>query len=145
MKRKLIYAALLTGILLIGFAIGFLVSGRMIKSRVDHLRSYYTTNGFNNQLMRVINPTPEQSDEIEPILEKYAKMNHDLLMDFKEEQHDLFLELKDELEPLLNDTQIERLQNLPRERFLKNQRESMPERKHRNSARRHRQYRQTEQ
>ncbi len=145
MKRKLIYAALLTGILLIGFAIGFLVSGRMIKSRVDHLRNYYTPNGFNSQLIRVIRPTPEQSDEIQPILEKYAEMNHDLMMDYKEEQHELFLELKDELEPLLNETQIERLQNLPRERFLKNQRESTRERKHRNSARRQRQHRQTEQ
>jgi len=144
MKRKLIYAALLTGMLLIGFAIGFLVSGRMIKSRVDHLRSYYTPNGFNSQLIRVIRPTPEQADEIQPILAKYAEMNHDLMMDYKEEQQELFQKLKDELEPLLNDAQIERLQNLPRERFLKNQRESMPERKHRNSARRQRQHRQTE-
>lgn len=132
MKRKISFAALLIVTLFIGFAIGFLVSGRMISSKVQDMRSFYTPSGFNSQLIRILHPTPEQLKMVEPILDKYAKLNHDLLLDSKSDQHDLFNEMKEEIEPFLDADQIEKLNNLPKNRFLKNQQEPANNRKHRN-------------
>jgi len=135
MNRKMRNAIFLVITLIIGFAIGFLVSGRMIKSKVEDMRSYNTTMGFHHHLLRVIDPSPEQLNELEPILKKYAELNHDLLFDYKSDQHDLFLELQDELEPLLNADQNERISRWPKNRFFKNQQPPTDDRRHRNGPR----------
>lgn len=136
MKRKISYALLLTGILLIGFVIGFLVSGRMIKSKVDDMRSYYTPTGFNHHIVRVLHPTDEQLETIKPILLKYAELNEEMMWECKQSQRQLFLEMNEELKPWLDDDQINRLKRLPTERFLKNrQEESTTDRKYKNRTR----------
>ncbi len=137
MKRNLSYILLMTGLLLIGFAIGFLVSGRMIKSKVEDMRSYYTPNGFNRHVIRVLDPTDEQLQNINPILIKYAQLNEEMMSDCKNSQRELFLELNEELKPWLSEKQMERLSLMPQERFLKNQ-SNVPSdnRKHRNGIRR---------
>lgn len=118
MKRKITYTALLLVTLSIGFIIGFLVNGRLVRSKVQDLHNYYTPAGFHRQLFRTIEPTPEQIDQIKPILNQYAAKNSELLVEFKHNQYDLYEELIEELEPYLTEQQIERLQEMPRTRNL---------------------------
>ena len=109
MKTKLKYSLILVTTLVIGMIIGFLISGRMISTRVDQMRNYYTDNGFNREFIRIIQPSPEQRDEIMPILRKYAGFNREHMLDFHEGQRELFFELKDELDTHLTDEQIQKL------------------------------------
>lgn len=92
--------------------IGFLISGRMIHTRVERMNNYYTDMGFNREFMSILRPTPEQRDEIMPILRKHAGLNRELMSDFREGQKELFLELKDELGEYLDEDQKERLDHV---------------------------------
>lgn len=96
--------------------IGFLISGRMIHTRVERMNDFYTDMGFNREFMSILSPTPEQRDEIIPILRKHAELNRDLMVDFREGQKELFLELKDELGEYLDDDQKERLDHVWKKR-----------------------------
>lgn len=112
MNKRLKYSLLLICTLFIGMIIGFLVSGRITKTRVDEMKSYYTNIGFNRQFMSIIKPTPEQREVIKPILEKYADYNRDLMIENREGQKELFFNLKNELETHLTEEQINRLNNI---------------------------------
>jgi hypothetical protein len=112
MNDKIKYTGIIISTLLIGFVIGFLTHGRLVKSRIDRMQSFYTEKGANRAFMRVLDPTPEQMEQIRPILQRHARQNRELLDHHRAEQQALFLELEDELRPLLTDEQIERLEEL---------------------------------
>jgi|AntAceMinimDraft_2_1070361.scaffolds.fasta_scaffold00472_17 hypothetical protein len=112
MSKKIKYSIVIIGTLLIGMIIGFLVGGRITSTRVERMQNYYTDMGFHREFMNILRPTPEQRDEIIPILKKYASYNCDLMSDFREGQKELFFDLKDELEKYLNDDQIKRLDHV---------------------------------
>ncbi len=109
MNTKLKYIIILTSTLIIGVIIGFLLGGRITSTKVERINSYYTNQGFNREFMRIIKPTPEQRTIIMPILKKYAKQNHKILVDFHKGQENIFLDLKNEIDVHLNQEQISRL------------------------------------
>jgi len=112
MNDKIKFTGIIIGTLLIGFVIGFLTNGRLVKSRIDNMQSFYTEKGADRAFMRVLNPTPEQMEQIRPILHRHAQQNRELLGHHRSEQQALFVELEDELRPLLTEVQMERLEEL---------------------------------
>jgi len=112
MNDKLKFTGIIIGTLIIGFVIGFLTNGRLVKSRIDKMQSFYTEKGADRAFIRVLDPTPEQMEKIRPILRHHAQQNRELLGHHRSEQQALFLELEDELRPLLTDEQMERLEVL---------------------------------
>lgn len=121
MKPKLKNSLVIVITLLIGFALGILVSGRYTKARIDRLKNFYTEQGFNREFIRVLEPSPEQREELRPILRKYSELNRELLSTHKEEQVELFKNLKSEMWPYLTEAQKERLERfkMQREKRLK--------------------------
>jgi Spy/CpxP family protein refolding chaperone len=122
MNDKIKFSGIIIGTLLIGFVIGFLTNGRLVKSRIDRMQSFYTEKGANRAFMRVLDPTPEQMEQIRPILQQHARQNKELLKHHRSEQQALFLELENELRPLLTDEQMEKLEELKhrwQERFTR--------------------------
>lgn len=109
MKTRLKYSLILISTLIMGMAIGFLISGRLTSTKVEKIKSYYTDKGFNREFMGILRPTPEQRDELIPILRKHAALNRELMMGFREGQKELFFNLKDELKEHLDDDQMKRL------------------------------------
>ena len=97
---------------MIGMVIGFLVGGMLTRMRVIEMQSYYTQMGFNREFVRLLQPSPEQQDNIIPILKKYGELNHNLMLDFRANQKELFIEFKDELNNHLDDKQMQRLNNM---------------------------------
>ena len=112
MKTKFKYSLILVSTLLIGMVVGFLISGRITSTRVDKMKNYYTDTGFNREFMNILRPSPEQRDEIIPILRKYAGYNRALMADFREGQKDLFFDLRSELGEYLDDDQLKRLDHV---------------------------------
>ncbi len=122
MNTKLKYTLAFAAVLLIGFILGFLVSGRLIHSRVNRMQKYYTEKGFRYEFMRLLNPSPEQLQKMRPILEDYAQKNRENMMFFREQQRQLIKNLHHDLKPFLSTEQVRRLEIMEyrRMRFMRN-------------------------
>lgn len=118
MKNTLKYSLIIISLLIIGFVIGFLVNGRLTHNKMKKVRSVNTEQGFNHEFRRIIKPTSEQAAELKPILKEFAKRNHVLMTDFRENQESLFKDLRTEIDPLLTEEQIDRLE-CSKKRWLK--------------------------
>ncbi len=112
MNNKIKITGIIIGTLLIGFVIGFLVNGRLVRTRVSQMKNFYTEKGAQHAFMRVIDPTPEQMEQIRPILQEHAWQNRDLYFEYRENQQQLFEHLEDELRPYLTEAQLARLSEL---------------------------------
>lgn len=122
MNIKLKYTLAFAVVLLIGFILGFLVSGRLIHNRVNRMQKYYTEKGFRYKFMRLLHPSPEQLQKMRPILEDYAKRNRENMMFFREQQWQLMKNLHHDLKPFLSPEQVKRLEIMEyrRMRFMRN-------------------------
>ena len=109
MKKRYQIIILVSVTLIIGFAIGFLVHGRMVSQRINTMKNYYNETGFGREIMRIIQPTEEQRAQIVPIFREYAQKNRDLIETYHEDQGELFKELKEEVDKYLTEEQIKRL------------------------------------
>ncbi len=120
-NNKLTYTALFVATLLIGVVIGFLVQGAITGSRIKKMRSTFTERGMNREFMHAVRPTPEQMEQLSPILKKYAGMKRDLMRDYRSNQHEQFLEFRQEVNPYLTPGQKERLNQIDnrwKQRFM---------------------------
>ncbi len=122
MNTKLKYTLAFVVILLIGFALGFLVSGRLIHNRVNHMQKYFTEKGFRYEFMHVLRPSPEQLQKMRPVLENYAQKNRENMMFFHKQQQQLMKNLHHDLKPFLSPQQVKRLEIMEhrRMRFMNN-------------------------
>lgn len=89
---------------------GFLISGRMTKSRIDRMHSYYTEQGFHREFVRRLDLSSEQLESLQPILQKYAEQNRELLDTHRKHQAESFENLKTEIKPFLTPEQIKRME-----------------------------------
>jgi hypothetical protein len=117
MNTKLKYSLAFTAVLIMGFILGFLVSGRLIHSRVARMQRYFTPMGFRYEFRRVLHPSPEQLREMKPVLDEYAQKNRENLMLFREQQKALLQHLQHDLKPFLTPQQLERLNAIEHRRF----------------------------
>ena len=123
MKKTITYTSIIVLTLLIGFIIGFLVSGRVTRQKIRKMRSEFTDQGFNRQFMRVLHPSPEQMEQLKPILKDYARKHRETMESLHGEQEELFQDFKSEIEPYLTDEQIQRLEKMHEKRKGKLDRE----------------------
>ncbi len=122
MNTKLKYTLAFAVILLIGFILGFLISGRLIHNRVNHMQKYFTEKGFRYEFMRVLRPSPEQMQQMRPVLKSYAQKNRENMIFFREQQQQLMENLHHDLKPFLSSKQVKRLEMMERRRmrFMRN-------------------------
>ncbi len=122
MNTKLKYTLAFVAVLFIGFVLGFLVSGRLIHNRVNRLQKYYTNKGFRYEFRRLLHPSPQQFQKMQPVLQKYAGENRQNMMRFRERQRQIMDSMYDELKPMLSPWQQKRFENLRhrRMRYFKN-------------------------
>jgi hypothetical protein len=112
MKTTVKYTSIIVITLLIGFAIGFLVNGRMTRAKISRWKSVNTEKGFHREFVRALDPTPEQMEKVKPILKKYGDLNRNLMNENRSEQKKLFTEMQNELKPFLTAEQIKRLERM---------------------------------
>lgn len=109
MKNTLKYSLIIIALLLIGFAIGFLVNGRLTNNRIKKMRSMNTEQGLNHEFKRILKPTPEQMAQLEPILKEFSERNNEMICEFRSNQKELFTELRAEVDPLLTEEQLDHM------------------------------------
>ncbi len=63
--------------LLLGVVIGFLVSGRLTRMRIENMRQDFARQGMDYRFMRTLKPSPEQLEDIRPIFDKYNEIRRE--------------------------------------------------------------------
>jgi len=112
MNLRIKNSLIVVGTLMIGIVIGFLISGRLTELRMENMRQDFMEKGMERQLLRVIEPSPEQMQELRPIIDKYAEIRRESLIEHRQSQKQIFDDLEDELKPHLSQEQFLRLQQL---------------------------------
>ena len=85
------------------------------------MQSTFTERGINREFIRAIRPTPEQMEQIQPVLREYAREKRELMQQYRTDQHILFLEFRKEIDPYLTPEQRQRLDQMDnrwRQRFM---------------------------
>jgi gas vesicle protein len=114
MKAKTIL--FLIGILLIGFVIGMLTSGQIRNQKLKPVRTFFTADRFREGMYNIIQPTEEQKAEIDQIIDKYEKLNHDLQSDFRRDFETNMKAFRKELDSKLTSDQVARLKEIDEKR-----------------------------
>ncbi len=112
MNTKSKYTLSLVGVLVIGLILGVLLSGLLIRTRVRRLQGYYTEQGFRQEFMRVLRPSPDQFKRMKPLLINYGQQNRANMMEYRKRQRELMMDLRHDLQPILNPAQNQRLRLL---------------------------------
>ena len=125
MNLQLKNSLILAGTLIIGLVLGVLISGRVMHSKMTNFRNFYTEQGFNRQIMKVIRPTEEQRKQLDPVFRAQAKRNHDLFIQCRESHRELMEQFKQELNQYLTAEQMKRLERMEM-RMRRNQPDHFP-------------------
>ncbi|MEM0996231.1 MAG: hypothetical protein AAGN35_04090 [Bacteroidota bacterium] len=110
MKTKTKSILALAGTLVIGVVIGVLVAGMVFRARITNFKNLRQGKRFVGHLVRTIDPTPDQREQIHPILENFGsrmeEMHRRHLLEFKANHE----ELHDELAVHLTEEQMQKLE-----------------------------------
>jgi uncharacterized protein YneF (UPF0154 family) len=97
---------ILAGTLIIGFVLGFFVSGSVTHHKIQSYMRVTEKEGFVNMIYERIDPSDEQKEQLYPILQKYSQKSNTCL-----ERHKVVIDsLRTELEPFLTDQQMQKLE-----------------------------------
>jgi len=114
MKAKPVILVIVT--LFIGFVLGWLTSAQVRIQRLKPVRFYYSEDRFKEGFFKTIQPDDKQKAEIEKILEKYAKLNSDLMTDFRKEFDSNNKAMRKELDSKLTKEQLARIKEMDERR-----------------------------
>lgn len=114
MKSKLVI--IIIGTLVIGFILGMLTSAQIRYQKLKPMRVYFSEERFRKGFYDVIQPDDKQKEEIEKILDKYARINHDLQNDFRKQLDANVKALRKEIDSKLTREQVARLKELDEKR-----------------------------
>ena len=101
---------ILSATLVIGIAIGMLISVQIQNAQMKKFRSFGSREGFKKVTFHIIEPTSGQARKIEPIIDDFTRKNDSLRIVYKKDFKALLKEYQDELYPLLTREQIQRLE-----------------------------------
>ncbi len=97
--------------LLIGVVIGFLSAVYIREHRIKDYEAYSNFQTFRDNSIRMLQPGREQMEQISPVVEKYARMNYELKIRYRNEFIELMKQYRSEIDPYLTDEQLRILEN----------------------------------
>ncbi|HNR43488.1 MAG TPA: hypothetical protein PKL65_14755 [Bacteroidales bacterium] len=114
MKFKPLILVIIT--LIIGFFIGMLTSAKLRLHRLEPMRVFFSDEHFREGIYRTIQPDEKQKEQIEKILDKYARINGETQTRFWKELESNINAFRKELDSKLTKEQIARLRELDERR-----------------------------
>ena len=115
MKKRPIILVVVT--LIIGFLLGMLTSGQLRNHRLKPVKAFYSEGKFRESMYQAIQPTEEQKEIIDQILDKYSKLNSDATASFRRDFGARMQKFRTEIDSNLTSVQIERLKELDARRM----------------------------
>jgi hypothetical protein len=122
MKTKTILVLILT--LFIGFVLGMLTSAQIRHSKLRPVKVFFSEERFREGFYHTIKPDDRQKAEIDPILDKYARINTEIQSKFRKEMDASMKNFRKEIDAKLTKDQIARLKEMDQKRqeMIKNRR-----------------------
>lgn len=123
MKAKLILLVVVT--LVIGFALGMLTSAQLRLQKLKPVRVFFSEERFREGLYKTIQPDDAQKAKIDLIIEKYARVNTEIQVQFRKEFEENIKAMRKELESNLTKEQLARLKEMDerRQEMIKQERQ----------------------
>jgi uncharacterized protein YneF (UPF0154 family) len=110
-KVKIVLIIIVT--LVIGIMLGAMLNRAFLRHRIHRAFADRKPMGMISFMERIIQPTPDQREQIREILEKHRKKSSDLREKFMMEMQADFESLEAELDPILTPEQKRRLRRRP--------------------------------
>jgi hypothetical protein len=114
MKTKSILVLILT--LIIGFVLGMLTSAQIRHHRFRPVKFFFSEEKMRESFYQTIKPDDRQKAELEPILDRYAKINKELYSNFRKEMDASVSNLRKEIDSRLTKEQLVRLKEMDKKR-----------------------------
>lgn len=114
MKTKPVLIIIL--FLLIGFVLGMLTSAQLRYHRLKPMRIYFSDKHFREGFYNVIQPDDKQKEEIDAILDKYARINGTTQRKFRREMDSILKSMQKELDSKLTKDQLTRVKEMEEKR-----------------------------
>lgn len=123
MKTRPILLGIIT--LIIGFVLGMLTSAQLRLHKLKPVRMYFSEERFREGFYKTIQPDEEQKAKIDLIIDKYAKLNHELQGSFRKELDANIKAMQKELDSNLTKEQLARIKEMDerRQEMMKQERE----------------------
>lgn len=102
------------GLLAIGFTAGFFTHRQVTVQQIKKVREIGQAPGFERHLLRFLAPPPEQRQQLEPIIQRYARQMGDQRREHRQELKTLVESMHREIKPLLTPEQVKKLDEFSR-------------------------------
>lgn len=110
MKAKSIIVLIAT--LIIGFVLGMLTSAQIRYHKLKPVRVFFSEDRFRDGFYKTIQPDEQQKTKIDLVLDKYAKINSELQVNFRKELDASMKDFRKELDSNLTKEQLARLKEM---------------------------------
>jgi len=108
MKTKAIITILIS--LMIGFILGFITEGQLVKREKNKWRRISYSRIFEERIIEIITPTELQKEQISPIIRSYSQKMSELRQITSQKLDELRTDMHKELKQFLTEEQFNRLQ-----------------------------------
>lgn len=112
MKIRALLTILLS--LILGFVIGFVVSQEVVHYRVKDVQSMSSQETFKTRTFSIIEPTDQQIELIDPIIDDYSVKFDEARDKMRKEYHGIITDFHAELRPFLSEEQMKKLEEFPK-------------------------------
>ncbi len=126
MNMKVKTTLIIIATLIIGIIFGALLSRAYLHHRIRRAFVMVDPNRFMPFFEQIIDPTPEQSDQIRKIIRKHANDVLEIRNDFEARMSSSFESLQKNLDSVLTPEQKDRLEKMMRERRPRMRRDMPP-------------------
>ena len=114
MTTKSIIFALVT--LIAGFLLGMLTSSQLRNQRLKPVRVFFSEDRFKEEMYMTIQPTEEQKEKLDMILDRYSTLNSEAGEAFRKEFETRMEKFRSEIDSNLTPEQIIHLKKLDEQR-----------------------------
>jgi len=114
MKTKPIILVVVT--LVIGFVLGMLTSAQIRYHKLKPVKVYFSEERFRDGFYKAIQPDEQQKAKIDLVLDKYARINSERQVNFRNELDASMKEFRKEIDILLTKEQLLRLKEMDERR-----------------------------
>ena len=97
------------GLIALGFTAGFFTHRQVTIKQVQKVREIGQAPGFQRHLLKYLEPTEDQREQLAPIIRRYGQQMGDQMKEHRQERKTLVDSMHEEIKPLLTDEQLEKL------------------------------------
>lgn len=104
----------ITSLIAIGFVGGFFTHRFITKKTITKVKELNAPPGFQEHLFHRIDATPEQTEQLHPIIFKYGQQIAEVGRESREKRRKIIDQMHEEIKPYLTEEQVHRLDRFSR-------------------------------